>query len=215
MSIYVNGVKSDDLNDEERKAFENAKALKSRHVPRGTDGVVWAHGLNAVNRSQSPAVALEKLLTILGTGAEISCSKPGPESRLMNGGLGVIGVYVKGETSLMASVDCGSYTIDGKRYPSIREEFIVDDYEKLDDEYSAYTEAFVAPQKIVGFWISKKAYENYVTNFESGEAEKVYKKRYGENWKVFFRFEYLKPREGFISCFNMLKDMGIPMTFAY
>lgn len=215
MGIYVNGVNSATLNAEEKASFEKAKQLKLRHAPKGTENVVWAHGLNAVNCSQSPAVALEKLLKILGTDSEISCAKPGPEARLMNGGLGKIGVYVKGTTSLMTTLDCGSNVIDGKRYTTIKEDFIVDNYEDLSDEDTGYTEAFVAPTEIVGFWISKEAYVSYVEDFESGKAAESYKKSFGDGWEDFYEFEYLEPREGFINCLNMLKDMGIPVTFAW
>ena len=213
MSIFVNGVNSKDLNDEQKKALDDARALKMRHIPKGTQNVIWVHGLNAINTSQSPATALKKLIAILGSDAEICCSKTGPEFR-KNGGLGPIGVYLKGATSLMASMDCGSYVIDGKRYTSINEKYIVDDYENLNDDLG-YTEAFVAPESIVGFWVSGKMYETYVTDFESGKAEAEYKRCFGEDWEDFYEFEYLEPRDGFIECIDMLKEMGIPMTLAY
>ena len=215
MGIFANGVKMVELTEEQKRAFLKVKALKEKHVPTVSNNYVWAHGLNAVNRSQSPAVALEKLLKILGTGAEISAAKSGPENNEFNGGLGKIGVYVKGQTSLICKVDCGSTVVDGKRYPSlIADKYFVNTPEEIGDQRE-YSEAFVAPEQIVGFWVSAKAYKNYLTDFESGVAAEKYKKSFGDHWERLYDFEYLKPREGFINCLNMLKDMGIPMSFAW
>lgn len=215
MSIFVNGIKSSELTDDQKREFLKVKMLKERHVPVVPKEYIWAHGLNAVNRSQSPAVALKKLLNILGTDAEISASKPGPENKFLNGGLGKIGVYIKGTVSFMCNVDCGSNVIDGKRYPcNIREEFIVDNYKDLDDT-DGYTEVFIAPEQIVGFWVSANSYENYISEFETGKAAEKYKNAFGDDWELMYEFEYIEPRNDFVEALNMLKDMGIPMSFAW
>lgn len=181
---------------------EKYQAIKDRHVPTGTEDVVWVHGLNCINTSTSPVEHFNGIVEMLSSGREICCGKNGEETR-QNHPLGTIGLYVKGACSLMANWDCGSFVVDGKRYTS-DESVVVDDYSDFGDPSNtmSYSEAFVAPEEIVGAWVNRKAYDEY-----QATTEETY-------WDPdLYEIEYLPKKEAFMEALAAIESSGLEIRF--
>lgn len=184
------------------------EAHKPNHIPENT---VWAHGLSAVNTKTSASNHLKGVQEILGTGREISCGKYGDEKShgefKWRACLGPVGIYVQGHCSLMSCDDMGSVSIDGKRYPRNFEAQFVESIEEL--KSSAYTEALVAPEKIVGGWVRKDLYEEMV----SATADTYYNGYDAEMRQLLFEEELVPKRDNLLECIAAMEAAGIPIEF--
>ena len=139
----------------------NTKEAKSIYTPDNkAQEAVWLHGCNVDQVSMIEDLIQNK------PEAEICCSKPNDK------GCGtpfqLMGLYIKGEVTLMSRTDIGSKydLVSGER--SFRgsistedaDKIFVKNYEDLSviTEGHGYTEAFVKPRQILGVWVCGFAY---------------------------------------------------------
>ena len=179
------------------------KEIKAKYVPQNAEGKVWAHGLNFISREGETIKHFREAVSLVNSGAELSVAKDTQANKL-----GSIGLFIKGNCSLMVNGDCGSYTFEGKRYTkNLDNEFVID-YNELNDN-NGYCEAFVAPTEIVGAFVNKARYDKFVsTTVES------YIEAYGEEaGRDLYELEFQPMKNDFLSTFDAINEAGIPITF--
>lgn len=199
-------------NDIEVSVMESLIKFKETHKPNHiSETVIWSHGLSAVNTKTSAASHLKGVQDILGTGREISCGKYGDEKShgefKWRACLGPVGIYVQGHCSLMSCDDMGSVSIDGKRYPRNFEAQFVQSIEEL--KSSAYTEALVAPEKIVGGWVRKDILDDMV----SATPDTYYNGYDAEMRQLLFEEELVPKRDNLLECIAAMEAAGIPIEY--
>lgn len=205
---YIN-YKSTDI---EASTMESLIQFKEAHKPHDIhETVIWSHGLSAVNTKTSATSHLKGVQDILGTGREISCGKYGDEKSRgefkWRACLGPIGLYVQGHCSLMSCDDMGSVSIDGKRYPRNFEAQFVDSIEDLDS--SAYNEALIAPEKIIGGWVRKDILDDMV----SATPDTYYNGYDAEMCQLLFEEELVPKRDNLLECIAAMEAAGIPIEY--
>lgn len=201
MACFVD-YKSKDMDTHTMEMVKRSRALKKEFAPVNTEDKIWVHGLNCINTTCRPKENFINFVSIVGTKNEVCCGKLGEESRFSHP-LGTIGLYVKGDCSLMANWDIDSFCVDGERH-TVCTNGIVKDYEELGDceNTMSYSEAFVRPKEIVGAFVFKKAYDEYMsTTKETFWDEDIYD------------LEFLPEKERFIECLEAIKEAGIPINF--
>ena len=103
----------------------------------------------------------------------------------------------------MSNWDIGSFCVDGERH-TVCTNGIVKDYDELGDceNTMSYSESFVRPKEIVGAFVFKKAYDEFVTATE-------------ENFccKDLYELIFLPKKEKFMECLEAIKEAGIPINF--
>ena len=192
--------------------MESLIEFKEAHKPHDIpETVIWSHGLSAVNTKTSASSHLEGVQDILGTGREISCGKYGDEKShgefKWRACLGPIGIYVQGHCSLMSCDDMGSVSIDGKRYPRNFEAQFVETIEELNS--SAYNEALIAPEKIIGGWVRKDILDDMV----SANPDTYYEGYDAETSQMLFEEELVPKRDNLLECIAAMEAAGIPIEY--
>ena len=196
----------------EASTMESLIKFKEAHKPHNVpETTIWSHGLSAVNTKTSATSQLKGVQDILNTGREISCGKYGDEKShgefRWRACLGPIGIYVQGKCSLMSCDDIGSISIDGKRYPRNFEAKFVKSIEELDS--SAYNEALIAPEKIIGGWVRKDILDDLV----SATADTYYEGYDAETSQMLFEEEVVPKRDNLLECIAAMEAAGIPIEF--
>ena len=165
-----------------------------RNFPESAQGRVWYHGLCTCNSEMSFIKALNGVKNILGSDKEISVCKGQHVA-------GQMGIIVKGICSYMCSTDCGSFVVDGKRYPKAGAQNDVSEYDEL-DESESYTESFVSPTEITGGWVKKEILDRY------NNPEFLENWSYDEDLYEFYKEE----SDSFFEGLEALKALGVGLV---
>ena len=101
----------------------------------------------------------------------------------------------------------GSVSIDGKRYPRNFEAQFVETIEELNS--SAYNEALIAPEKIIGGWVRKDILDDMV----SANPDTYYEGYDAETSQMLFEEELVPKRDNLLECIAAMEAAGIPIEY--
>ena len=194
-------------------AWYNSLAVEKSLLPepKGTEGVIWAHGLKHSNMSD-PSENFTGILNIIKSqmNTEISCGKPSEVSfksdfsEVIKNPLGPLGVYLQGTCTLLSPGDVGSILWRGIRYPKCTsKKAFSTEYSPEKSSSSSYSEAFVIPEKIVGVWIVKEYFDAISLRIQKA-------KQTGVASRIKFEERKLNP---ILKIINICKELGIEVSF--